>query len=627
MGIQSNLSRFFYRLRIIDYKIEFLVIIAWLIFFPDKESHLYFSGTAFLLCLFLLRDIYFMRTLSLSYFAYFLAGFNFILVLSAFFARYQLAAVLQLVDLMLFSCYFILFYHDRDDGRRYYRLLVYVISLFSLLNILRHVGAVPFLQPDRPFFISTIHEGILSGMGVLILVYRLLKALDGRFIALLLLNIAGVYISRSKAAFFGTIIFVILLAVLYIFSRLEKKLRLRFLLGGAVVLAVLAVLTVSVPNPIKSAVRYSLEKDPYALNRLDIWKMSLKITRDHLLTGVGLDNFSRVSGKYNFKQTRGPANYFKRPRITHNDYLKLLCETGLAGLAIILLLFYLLARKIFSSSLSGRFNISMVLLLYLLFQAFFFNVLFRGFFFFIFLFLLQDFLEERVVFESFSSYFKPGFTCLLILIFTAGYLFPWISGGFLKRGREASNPMEAFALLDNAGYLNPLDQDIYYAKASVLHAYFKKTANLEAFYDALSHLKKAQRLNSYFTDAYLLEAEFYLELLKRNVKYDAMGSEIIGILERAEAYAPVDPFIKLTKARVYLEFGNRDRAREEALKAVALEPEFVSALYFLRENFGYFGEEKGFEEKIDNILQKARGLNPRPGQYLYKLYGLPGGRR
>jgi hypothetical protein len=177
--------------------------------------------------------------------------------------------------------------------------------------------------------------------------------------------------------------------------------------------------------------------------------------------------------------------------------------------------------------------------------------------------------------------------------------------------------------LEKARYLNPLDKDIYYFKAKHLLHYFKQTFNLEVFYEAVNNLKEVQRLNPYFLDAYRLEFQLYEELLKR-IRYASMDEEVVAPLVKAEIYAPVDPFIKLAKARVYLEFKKIGKAKAEAINAITLEPEFVAALYFLQRNFNYFQDETAFQERIAKILKKAREWNPNPGHYLYNLYEIPG---
>lgn len=604
-----NLSRLIYRLGFPDYKIEFLTILTWLLFFPlkEKEAHLFFLGFALLMGFFLLKNIYFMKTVGLSYFSHFLMVFNFILVLSVFFSNYLYKSILLLSDIFLVSCYFVLFYYDRRRETDYFHLIALTISAFSIINLILYV--IPLFKTVHLFFVSPIHEGIISGLGVLILFYYLLKKWDLRFFILLIFNLGGVFVSQSKAAYIGTMIF----ALLLVLSKKKKLIPL---------LVLFVVLTFIIPNPIRSMFYHSLKKDPYALERINIWKMSLVIFKDHLLTGVGLDNFSEVSGRYNFKQTHGPANYFKVPRTPHNDYLKLMTELGAAGLVLILALFIFLAKRIFSASLPGP---SLILLLYLLFQAFLFNILFDLFFFFIFLFLLKNILEpeHHITFRSFFPGLKFFLSSLLIFVLLVGYLLPYLSNIFLEKSQKNPDPVRAFNWLKKAGYLNPLNKDAYYFKAVYLHRYFQQTSNLEAFYEALNNLKKAQRLNPYFTEAYRLEFQLNEELLKR-IKYESLDEEVLAPLVKAEVYDPVNPFIKLTRAQVYLEFNKMDQAKAEAVKAITLEPEYAAALYFLQRNFSYFPDETAFQEKIAQILKKARQLNPQPGHYLYKLYEIPG---
>jgi len=602
-----TLSRMIYRLGISNHKIEFLLILTWALFFPIKESHFFFLGFAILMCLVLLKNIYFMKTIGLSYFSHSLMVFNFILILSVFFSNYHFKSILLFSDIFLLSCYITLFFYDRRRETEYFHLIAYIISFFSVINVVLYV--TPLFKRGHIFFVNPIHEGIISGIGALIFFYYLLKKWDPRFFILLILNLGGVFVSQSKAAYIGTVIF----ALLLLLSKKKKLIP---------ILALFIILTFIIPNPIRSMFYHSLKKDPYALDRINIWKMSLTIFKDHLLTGVGLDNFSEVSGKYNFKQTHGPANYFKVPRIPHSDYLKLMTELGVVGLALILALFYFLAKKIFSSSI---FNPAVILILYLLFQAFLFNILFDFFFFFIFLFLLKSLLEQEqhVTFRSFSAGYKLFLSSLLIFVLIVGYLFPYLSNIFIGKSKKNPHPPQAFHWLKQAEYLNPLDKDVYYFKALYLFHRFKQTSNLESFYNALNNLKKALRLNPYFLNAHQLEFELYLELLKKGVKYVSMDEEILGSLVKGEIYSPVNPFIKLAKARIYFEFNKDDRAKEEAIKAITLEPEYVAALYFLQKNFNYFPNEKTFQRKIEKILKEAGQLNPAPGHYLHRLYEIP----
>jgi tetratricopeptide (TPR) repeat protein len=513
------------------------------------------------------------------------------------------------------------------------------MSLFNVINY-----SLPFFDKKNYFFGNLILQGVASGIGVLIVFYyfllnpgkglqkkqtfspslffsagwveswaagatRLLKKLNWKYLGLLSLNIAGVFVSQSKAAFIGIVFFALLMVLLK-----NKKL--------IPLIITFTLLTFILPNPVKEMFIFSLKKDPYAANRFDIWKMSLTIFKDHLIGGVGPSNFKEVSIKYNFKQKRGPANYFKRPRKPHSDYFKLLTETGIAGLIFLIFFYGVLIKKVFSSSL---FNLSKLLILYLLFQASLHDFIFDVFFFFIFIFLLKNLFENQLNYKSFSLNLKTYYIILLVVTLLMGYLFPYLSQQFVEKAQTQKNLsiLTRFNLLKKAGYLNPLDAAVYYKKAELLYSYYKEAANLESFYSALDNLKKAQRLNRYYIDAYLLESDLYRELLQKNLAYTAIHEEIIAPLAKAEHYAPRDPFIKLQKADIYLQFNHMQSARQEALKALELEPDYVSALYFLQRNFNYFPDNNAFKSRIDKILDKASQIKPEPGTYLYGLFKVP----
>lgn len=605
-----NLQRFFYRLKLVNPNAEFALILSWALFFPDKLSMLYFFTFALLTALVLLRDIAVMKTVGISPFTRGLTLVNSLLIVSLFFSHYYFRSLLMVAEILLISCYFLLLYHNRRRENLSFRLILSIVSVFSLFCVIRGLGVITFIRQDI-FFVSTIHEGIIAGIGVLIVVYELLKKWNPWFLVLIAINIAGVYVSRSKAAFIGTAIFTLLLLLL------KRKKWIPVFLG-------IVLLTFLIPNPIRSMFYHSITRDPFALDRFNIWKMSLAIFSDHWTTGVGLDNFSQASVTYNFKQSKGPVNYYKRPRSAHNDYLKLLAETGIIGVIILSGLFYFLVRRFFSSSFQW-FNLSVVLLLYLMFQAFLFNILFNPFFFFLLLFLLKNVLEdpEKLAFRSFSGLDKMLITGFVLLVVIAGYFLPWLSDRYSQKFQRATHPIEAFKYLEKARYLTPQNHALYYAGAVYLTNHFHRTGNADAFNSAINDLKTARRLNRYFIDAYLLEAKLYMELLGKGFKYTGLKDEMITVLRQAEQYNPVSPFIKLEIAKVYYEFDQPQRAKQEALKALELEPEFVAALYFLQEKFHFFLDESQFHLRIKAIREKARYWEAAPTDYLYRVFEIP----
>lgn len=600
-----RLTRSLYRLSRLNPKVEFSLLLCWMLFFPWKDSPLYFPTVALLIVLLSLRNLCFMKNLSLSSFSYSVLAFNLLAILSVFFAVYQRSSILWVSGISLISFYFILFFLDKSSEDDYFHLLGYIISVVSLFQVIDFI--IPGIDRRNFIFPNPILQGVVSGIAVVVVFYYLLKKFNGLLLGLLVLNGAGVYVSESKAAFIGSAGICLLMALL-------KKKKLIPIVAG------LILLTFVIPNPIREMFVFSIKKDPYAANRFDIWKMSLDIYKDHPIFGVGPENFPEVSRQYNFKQSRGPANYFKRPRSPHSDYFKLFSETGSAGLLFMLFFGFVLLKRIISLPL---FNLSTLLILYLLFQALVFDVIFNIFFFFIFLFLLKNLFEKQLIYRSFTLPLKVHCIFLLVVVFTAGYLLPYFSRSLVEKSLKTNDLVTRFNLSGRADYLDPLSADVHYIKAQCLFHYFKETANLESFYSAVENLKKVQRLNPYFIDAYWLESDLYAQLLRKNVNYAGLPGGITAPLASAEQYDPSNPFLKLRKAEIYLRFDFKEEARLEAIKSLELEPDYAMALYFLQRNYNYFPGAGTFETRIARIREKAAQYRPEPGTYLYKLFEMP----
>jgi O-antigen ligase len=88
------------------------------------------------------------------------------------------------------------------------------------------------------------------------------------------------------------------------------------------------------------------EFDSSGSGRTALWTVAWRITEDHPVVGVGLDNFIEQAPKY----TREPGqlevvhNIAEKPHVAHNVYLQFLAETGFVGLTLFVLLLVGCAR-------------------------------------------------------------------------------------------------------------------------------------------------------------------------------------------------------------------------------------------------------------------------------------------
>ncbi len=164
-------------------------------------------------------------------------------------------------------------------------------------------------------------------------------------------------------------------------------------------------------------------------------------------------------------------------------------------------------------------------------------------------------------------------------------------------------------------------------RAEYFFELFQQSKHLEYFHSTLQNVKKIQQLNAHFTGSYILESSLYHFIFK---SFESSGTEnyvslaeIIKPLTEAETFSPYDPFIKMHKAQAYLDFDELEAAKQAAIQAIELEPQYVAALYFLHKNFDYFGGEQNFNERLTKIIERSKHWNLQPGTYLYELVKIP----
>ena len=536
----------------------------------------------------------------------FLLLFNLLIIGSAFFSRHPGQSLWFVCDMFMLSFWFLLFDFEKSDANRYLRLLAYVISLSSLARI----GF--FVLQAGPGSLAAVFEipilqGMAAALAVLYFLHALLQKVTYADTALLIVNAGAMVVSAFPAAFLALALF----AAAMIFYGRRKWL---FYL-----LAVLILLLV-IPNPLQRALGHTFKKDPYADKRLDIWNLSARMFRACPWTGVGPDLFSAAARRFNFPRENARARYLKPPASPYSDYWKIICENGLAGLIFVLLFLFFTIRRMLAPPWS---DLPKVLLAFLLLQMLFFNFIFNFFFLLVFLFLLYSFFWRRLLFFSLDRSFRIFLSGLLLVVFIIFYLFPFFADRLLQTAAAEKNIVRRFALLNRAALFCPLDDRVPMVRAKILRGFFKATANLDAWQTAWEDSRLSQKLNSNSSEACILEAGLFADVFDKKIIYPALAEEILSPLQRAEKLEPFNPFLKLQQALVLADFGRSQEARRLALAALDLEPDYVAALFFMRQLAGSSAEAAVWQKRIAQIQDKAKSLKAKPGSYLYDLYRLP----
>lgn len=598
-----NISRILFQLKMFNEEIELISILIFLLFYPGKTTFLYFLIFGLLITAFLIRNLITSKNIGVSSFTLFLLSFNCIILITSAFSVSILNSLLFFFDIFLISFYYLFRFNEPSGDKKSITNIAYLIALFSLFQSILFIAS-----GNKTFFFNNpILSGIVSGMAVLIFLYNLINHFTIFEFSFLAISIISLYISSSKAAFIG----VASLALIMILARKKKLI--------AIFLTIL-VFTIAIPNPIRNMFIHSISKDPYSKNRIDIWKLSVKMFKAFPLTGVGPDNFSEVSQQFNFRQTNGPANYFKVPRAPHNDYLKIISENGIPGLIIIILFLIFITRRILSGSL---YNIYKILILYILFQAFFFDFIFKTFFFFLFLYLVRGIFPNNKNYISNSPFLKTSILFLLIVTIFIGYILPYNSEKNLLKVKNSKDPSSVLRILDKCKKFNPLDPRIYYVKGLVFYKLFRIDSSSESFSRSLFYLRKSLDMNRYFLDSYLLESDLFLSVMKRGVFYPGLKDEILSPLKKYETLNPFNPFVILEEANIHMKFREFEEAKRCAVKALKIEPEFISAIYFLHKNFNYYGSVSSFRNRVNKIKKKSCKMGTIKVKYLNSLFKVP----
>lgn len=116
-------------------------------------------------------------------------------------------------------------------------------------------------------------------------------------------------------------------------------LRARIVSGG-LVLAAAAVVYYTTFAPAQLREHVTNVTPQASASRTDLWKIALRMTRDHLFDGVGLGNFRLLEFNY-LPQTVNLLNVQEELHlglVAHNTYFEILAELGIIGLALFLAL-------------------------------------------------------------------------------------------------------------------------------------------------------------------------------------------------------------------------------------------------------------------------------------------------
>lgn len=148
--------------------------------------------------------------------------------------------------------------------------------------------------------------------------------------ALLILNLALLYWTRSRGAFVAFALGTTVILILLKFYRV----LLALLVAGALFLVML---------PRSMVIHLDAEgKEQSLVERYYLWDRAVQVIQAKPLTGTGINTYASTHAKYDKTQNWRVRNYY-----AHNGYLQMAAETGVASLLFFLaFLFYYMSRNV-----------------------------------------------------------------------------------------------------------------------------------------------------------------------------------------------------------------------------------------------------------------------------------------
>lgn len=334
------------------------------------------------------------------------------------------------------------------------------------------------------------------------------------------------------------------------------------------------------------------------IDRLNIWKSTWEIIKEHPVRGVGFWNFHTIYSKYKNPAYKNIEHYF-----SHNDYLQLWAELGIIGLAVFLTLIYVYFRagirclKIMSlraaDLISGE-AISpseRIMLLSTLIGSFLMlSHTIADFDLYIpsILFLFWGYIaysasaagtlglckKVRIDLDSFKFFAKLGKNKLYILTagifaFSSIWLFdPYLAHLYSERGKAylaAGEYEKAQKYFKKAINIDPVDDSHHFNFGLALS---KLSNDPDTLKMAEDEMKKAMEISPYRADIYFNLANFYREFYLKE-----KGHLAAEMLKKAMELDSVDKTLNHNLGALYLQMGLYKDAITEFKKYLEFKPD------------------------------------------------------
>ncbi|MEW6455728.1 MAG: O-antigen ligase family protein [Acidobacteriota bacterium] len=584
------LAVFFFPDRKYDY-VTFIIYSILILFFISKKI----KSKNFLLRLNVIHILF----LSLLVFS----------ILSSFFTFYKYPSIIRILDLTFIIIAYLSFsYLNKREEKFFVDFSYFGIFVLSVYSTLKYFikdelrASANFLNPNH--FAIIVLFGIIIGI---IKIFYEKKNLLLHSLLTLFMTVSLLFV-KSRSAFLSFFV----LLFLFIYIKNKKYL---------VLVPVLIALLLLIPNPFSKFFFELTKSDPFAFARIKIWLMDLEMFKDHLLVGVGANNFPHAMPPYIFPNKNLIAHYGIAARQAHNNYLEILAELGIGGFVFLFGIVYFILKTFPSikKDQNGYILMSYLALLSIFINAFFQNCFFHPsipLYSMIFLSLIlkntRNLLPELIRKEFRMKKLPLVFSLIFLWLITAAFPASTYYYFYEKTGKALAEKdiVNATKYIKRSIFLTPLNARFHYDLGKIYSSFFIQTKNLEILAYADEKFKHALRLNPKYNEAAGELGFLYFSLFKMFPTEENYQKTILWYTKAMELN-PKYPFYPFALGNFFLDVTGEDKKAENFFrKAIEIEPNFVGAHLRLIE-IHKFRKDKHGEEKekriVKSILERIKG--------------------
>jgi O-antigen ligase len=340
--------------------------------------------------------------------------------------------------------------------------------------------------------------------------------------------------------------------------------------------------------------RLQKRDDPFAYERIGIWKRSIKMALDHPLVGVGPGMFKYYGALYNFPVEHQIARYGKNLNSAHNDLLQITSEVGGIGLLLFLggigWIGYYSQRYLRKHPPTWQIVAALAGILGVLIQGVFSNLLASPAIVVVIailgVILLDGFKEYRQKTFTFAVSWRWYLALLVVFMYI---LVPVIGYPLLGHVhylkfwelRQKQDIPKAVAHLKQAISYVPIHALYHRTLGNLYLTAFRNLPDLDAFYEGYAALSEAIRYNPRDTEAYISLAELHREMFYQKLRTKPTAQNALQAYRHVLRYNPFDPFSLFSMATLHADIEEFDQAIVMLRQAVEIEPNFVGGYQML----------------------------------------------